>query len=100
MQYKTQEEMDRIKAQELEALKTHEEKGSKVDTGPDELEAFPATDDWKGKPVTGDYQTIPEDKEAVQENLKRAGEEVQKRFGLETRGVDITVPNEPNKSGK
>ena len=100
MQYKTQEEMDRIKAQELEALNVPAPAGKKVNTGPNAGETFPSTDEWAGKPVTGDYQTIPEDKQAIEENLKRAGEEVQKRFGLETRGVDIAVPNEPNKSGK
>jgi hypothetical protein len=100
MDYKTKKQMEEIKAKEVEAMKTDEVKGKKVDTGPDELTAFPATDDWAGKPVTSDYQTIPEDKEAVEENLKNAGEEIQKRFGLETRGVDITVPNEPTKGGK
>lgn len=76
------------------------QEGKKADTGPQGADNFPGTDTWKGKPVTGDYQTIPEDKEAVEENLRIAGEEVQKRFGLETRGVDITPPNEPDKSGE
>jgi hypothetical protein len=100
MQYIKKDEMEKITVAEATAPKTDEQKGSKVDTGPQEAERFPATDEWAGKPVTGDYQTIPEDKEAVEENLKTAGEEVQKRFGLETRGVDITVPNEPTKSEK
>lgn len=74
-----------------------QQKGSPTETGPKGAEMFPSTDEWAGKPVTGDYQTIPEDKDAVEENLRTAGEEVQKRFGLETRGVDITPPGEPNK---
>lgn len=59
----------------------------KTDTGPKGTEMFPSTDEWKGKPVTGDYQTIPEDKEAIEENLKKAGEEVRNRFGLNEMGV-------------
>lgn len=62
-------------------------KEDKVDTGPKGAERFPATDEWAGKPVTGDYQTIPEDKEAIEANLKKAGEEVLTRFGLDERGV-------------
>ena len=72
-----------------------QQKGKKTDTGPKGAEMFPATDEWKGKPVTGDYQTIPEDKDAVEENLRKAGEEIQSRFGLETRGVDIEDPMLP-----
>ena len=100
MQYVKKDELEKIKAKEATAPTTSEPKGARVDTGPKGTEMFPSTDDWKGKPVTGDYQTIPEDKEAVEENLKAAGEEVQKRFGLESRGVDITPPDEPTKGGK
>jgi hypothetical protein len=74
-----------------------QQKGAKTDSGPQAAPMFPKTDTWQGKPVTGDYQTIPEDKEAIEENLKTAGEEVQKRFGLETRGVEITPPVDSNK---
>lgn len=72
-----------------------QQKGAATDTGPKPDERFPDTDTWKGKPITGDYQTVPEDKEAIEENLRTAGEEVQKRFGLETRGIDV-----PDESAK
>jgi hypothetical protein len=80
--------------------KGNAQEGKPADTGPQGAEMFPETDTWKGKPVTGDYQTIPEDKEAVEQNLRVAGEEVRSRFGLDTRGVDISVPNEPRKPGE
>lgn len=64
--------------------------GAETNTGPKPEERFPETDEWKGKPVTGDYQTVPEDKDAIEQNLRTAGEEIQKRFGLETRGMPVT----------
>lgn len=74
-----------------------QQKGADTNTGPKGAEMFPNTDTWKGKPVTGDYQTVPEDKDAVEENLRIAGEEVQKRFGLETRGFDVPTDGQPEK---
>lgn len=51
---------------------------------------FPDTDTWNGKKVDSNYATVPSDKEAILENLKKAGQEVQTRFGLETRGLEGT----------
>ena len=64
--------------------------GAVTDTGPQAEERFPNTDTWAGKPVDGNYQTYPEDKDAIEANLKRTGEEIQKMFGLETRGMKVT----------
>jgi hypothetical protein len=64
--------------------------GAVTDTGPQPEQRFPSTDEWAGKPMTGDYQTIPEEKDAIERNLRKAGEEIQTRFGLETRGVPVT----------
>ena len=82
---------------QMPATGNEQQKGKKTDSGPQGAEMFPATDEWKGKPVTGDYQTIPEDKDAIEENLRVAGEEVQSRFGLDQRGVDIKDPMTPDK---
>ncbi len=86
-----------VLGEQAEETGAEQQKGAKTETGPKSAERFPSTDTWEGKPVTGDYQTIPEDKEAIEENLRAAGEDIQKRFGLETRGVDIPVPNKPDK---
>jgi len=61
--------------------------GKVTDTGPQPAATFPDTDTWKGKPVDGNYGTIPEDKDAVEANLRKVGEENQTRYGLDVRGV-------------
>lgn len=43
---------------------------------------------WEGQTVDLNYSVVPEEKEAVLENLKKAGDDTLKRFGLDTQGVD------------
>jgi len=43
---------------------------------------------WEGQVVDMNYSVVPEEKEAIQENLKKAGEDTLKRFGLDTKGVE------------
>jgi hypothetical protein len=43
---------------------------------------------WEGQLVDMNYSVVPEEKEAIQANLKKAGEDVLKRFGLDTKGVE------------
>jgi len=74
-----------------------QQKGTATDTGPKGADKFPSTDTWQGKPITSDYQTIPTDKDAIEENLKAAGAEVQSRFGLEQRGIPPDPAGEPDK---
>lgn len=78
--------MDYIKAAEEKALKDKKNAKS-VDTGPVGGDKFQDTDFYKGKPVDANYQTVPEDKEQIEKNLKKAGEEIQTRFGLDERGI-------------
>ena len=61
--------------------------GAVTDTGPQPAETFPNTDEWKGKPVDSNYGTVPEDKDAVEANLRKVAEENITRFGLDMRGV-------------
>ena len=48
----------------------------------------PATEPvWQGQTVDMNYSVVPEEKEAIMENLKKAGEDTLARFGLDTKGV-------------
>ena len=78
--------MDYIKAA-TEKAKKEQSKGKSIETGPEGKEKFQDTDFYKGKPVDANYQTVPEDKAQIEKNLKKAGEEIQTRFGLDERGV-------------
>lgn len=80
--------MKTIKSDDKSVPKTQPE-GRQVDTGPVEGKQFPDTDHFKGKPVDAQYATVPTDKDKIMANLKKAGEEIQTRFGLEERGVKV-----------
>jgi hypothetical protein len=62
-------------------------KGNTVSTGPQPAETFPDTDTYQGKPVDANYGTIPTDKDAIEANLRKVGQENITRFGLDERGV-------------
>jgi len=78
--------MDYTKSKKVKVPKT-QSTGKAVDTAPDGGKQFPDTDTFKGKPVDSNYATVPTDKDAILANIKKAGEEVKTRFGLEERGV-------------
>lgn len=81
--------MKTIRANDKSAPKT-QPMGRPVDTGPaDSGKQFPDTDHFKGQPVDSEYASVPTDKDMIQANLKKAGEEIQTRFGLEERGVKV-----------
>jgi len=43
---------------------------------------------FAGETVDMNYSVVPEEKEAIMANLKKAGEDTLKRFGLDTKGVE------------
>jgi len=55
------------------------------------------TDEWAGKPIDANYGFVPQDKEAVNANLKKVEADIQERFGLQSRGMEDTheYPKKP-----
>jgi len=50
-------------------------------------DSFPDRDTFQGEKVDGSYATAKFEKENIVGNLKKVGEEIKTRFGLEDRGV-------------
>lgn len=46
------------------------------------------SDKWQGEVVDMNYGVVPTEKATIQANLKKAGEDVLTRFGLDQRGVE------------
>jgi hypothetical protein len=54
-----------------------------------QVQGFKGPDEkWKGEVVDMNYGVVPTEKEAIQANLKKAGEDTITRFGLDQRGVE------------
>ena len=73
----------------IDATKNEDAEFANKTVGANVPATAPITDSkWEGELVDMNYSVVPEEKDAIQANLKRAGEDSLKRFGLDTKGVE------------